>query len=328
MPWSTRNERRRKKWNKSENQFLIEFRGFLVFSSRRVTFIQPEADSSLITQYFCTQHRLNLHIICLHTHRAPTSSALPPTHGQSAWCAKSIMKCDDDTKWKPIVGSAPEEEEKLQTAITRKTYGAKRIIGWRRLTLLSAEAFSFQYRGKICYSFSCCYILGTARCVGLDDETTSYHRFGGTENVARASLTLIRARGGSFNPCCLFFAPPTWLIILSLTLPLSIFHHKFSITACTLRIIFFHWFFLLSSNFSFPHDNKTEKSTNTENSVCETDQDTRIESTRWRQWSWNIWLARAFAPFTFLAMGFARFLKRVEERMGKVRSFSSGKFRD
>lgn len=44
-----------------------------------------------------------------------------------------------------------------------------------KLTLASVEAFSFQYQDKICCSSSCCYILGTAGCVGLDDGTTHNH---------------------------------------------------------------------------------------------------------------------------------------------------------
>lgn len=81
---------------KSENQFLIEFG--LFFSVRNA--IQPER-SILITQYFCTQHRLNLHIICLRTHtpqRAHIVSASPTQRSELCVQKKNIMKCDDDTK--------------------------------------------------------------------------------------------------------------------------------------------------------------------------------------------------------------------------------------
>lgn len=44
-------------------------------------------------------------------------------------------------------------------------------------TLISVVAFSFQCRGKICYSFSFCYILVTLQCVVvmLDDWENHVH---------------------------------------------------------------------------------------------------------------------------------------------------------
>lgn len=173
----------RRKKKKVKTSFLIEFG--LFFSVRNA--IQLER-SILITQYFCTQHRLNLHIICLRTHtpqRAHIVSASPTQRSELCVQKKNIMKCDDDTKWKPNVGNGRKENYK------RNDYEENIRRGWfsdDKLTLLSAEAFSFQYRGKICYFFSCCYILGTARCVGLDDEMTRNHRW--RKNL-RARLTLI-----------------------------------------------------------------------------------------------------------------------------------------
>lgn len=164
-----------KSWEKVKTSFSQSTNGFgLISSDRKILLIFNNLHSAPFkSPYRRAQTHTDEHTGLLSTH--------------TKRCAKNnIIKCDDETKWKHqrvVVVGTGGRKIKLHT-ITSETYGrdindtsvivgevsftvqsSDRTLGFfcnSSLTLASVEAFSFQYRGKICYSFSFCYILGTA----------------------------------------------------------------------------------------------------------------------------------------------------------------------